>query len=313
MNNNDIGWNLYSIPEHPELGDLVDVSGISRKWLDVPYASESESQKLDIYLPEEGEGPFPTYIFVHGGAFLFGMKNDVQFLLGVDGVNRGYAVVSVEYRRAPEAKAPAALYDIKAAIRFLRAHANEYHLDPFMFALGGDSAGAYYSVFAAATQDIAAFDGPNPENSAVSSAVRAVVAQCGVYDLLTLTPPYEIEASQPPDAVNEAGIPLGMMTIFLGANTHQISEISYLLNPVNFITPTFPQTLIEVGDSDMIVPYTESEKLYQKICKECGEDRVEFMKFAGWNHCATNHIITRDWFVKENQDRVFGFLDSVMK
>ena len=155
----DIPWKLIK-PEDPSGSDMVDVSGVKRKWLDVAYAAQSPSQVLDIYLPEEGEGPFPTYIFIHGGAFIAGDKQDLQFLLAADGINRGYAVVSVEYRKGFESKAPNGLYDVKAAIRFLKAHAGEYRLDPERFAIGGDSAGAYYAVFAAATAAIPAFDGP---------------------------------------------------------------------------------------------------------------------------------------------------------
>ena len=176
----DIQWKLIE-PDDPMGSDMVDISPVTRKWTDVAYDDKSPSQVLDIYLPEEGEGPFATYVFLHGGAFLFGDKQDVQFLLGIDGVNRGYAVVSVEYRRALETKMPAAVYDVKAALRFLRAHAAEYHLDPERFALGGDSAGAYYAVFAAATEGIAAFDGPDPANATFSSHVGAVIAQCGLY------------------------------------------------------------------------------------------------------------------------------------
>ena len=162
----DIPWTLIE-PADPMGSDMVDVSVVKRKWLDVPYASQSPSQVLDIYLPETGDGPFPTYIFIHGGAYIAGDKQDLQFLMGIDGVNRGYAVVSVEYRKALESKAPNALYDVKAAIRFLKAHAAEYCLDPERFALGGDSAGAHYAAFAAATASARLFSrqGGRPSRS----------------------------------------------------------------------------------------------------------------------------------------------------
>ncbi|MBR5702608.1 MAG: hypothetical protein IKX47_09070, partial [Oscillospiraceae bacterium] len=100
----DTPWKLTKPdPNVPGSQGEVDVSGITRKWLDVPYASQSPSQKLDIFLPEEGEGPFPVLIFMHGGAYLFGTKRDMQFLHAVDGVNKGYAVVTVEQRLAFEA------------------------------------------------------------------------------------------------------------------------------------------------------------------------------------------------------------------
>jgi len=308
--NLDIPWTLIE-PEDPNGSDMVDVSNVTRKWLDVPYASESPSQVLDIYLPEEGTGPFPTYIFIHGGAFIVGDKQDVQFLLAADGINHGYAVVSVEYRRAFESKAPAALYDVKSAIRFLRAHAEEYCLDPERFALGGDSAGAYYAVFAAATHGIPAFNGPDPILPEVSDEVRAVVAQCGVYDLATMTPPPEVEANAPKEFV-PGSIPVNLISIFVGANVRLFPGVAALLNPITYITKDFPPTLVQVGREDAVVPCTESVHLAETIEARCGKDRVRFEANDGWNHCALNHIVTADWFMQANIDRLFGFLDEVL-
>lgn len=311
MSKLDIPWTLIE-PEDPSGSDMVDVSGITRKWLDVPYASQSPSQVMDIYLPEEGEGPFPTYIFIHGGAFIVGDKQDVQFLLAVDGVNRGYAVVSLEYRRAFESKAPNALYDVKSAIRYLRAHAEEYKLDPQRFALGGDSAGAYYAVFAAATADIPAFDGPEPILPGVSGTVKAVVAQCGLYDLLTLSPPPEVEADAPKEFV-PGTIPVNLISIFVGANLRLFPDVAALLNPITYITMGFPPTLVQVGKEDAIVPWSESARLAEVIAARCGKDAVRLDAHDGWNHCALNHILTPEFFTKANFDYVFGFLDEVMK
>jgi acetyl esterase/lipase len=306
----DVPWTLIE-PEDPSGSDMVDVSGVTRKWLDVPYAPDSPSQVLDIYLPEEGEGPFPTYIFLHGGAFIVGDKRDVQFLLAAEGVNRGYAVVSVEYRRALESKAPNALYDVKSAVRFLRAHAAEYRLDPDRFALGGDSAGAYYAVFAAATSGIPAFDGPEPILPGVSGAVRAVVAQCGLYDLLTFTPPPEVEAAAPKEFV-PGSIPVNLISMFVGVNLRLIPDVAALLNPLTYITKDFPPVLIQVGKDDAIVPCSESFRLAETVEARCGRGAVRLEAHEGWNHCALNHILTPEFFSRANFDRTFGFLDEVM-
>lgn len=305
-----VAWDLI-MAEDPNGSDMVDVSPITRKWLEVPYASQSPSQVVDIYLPEEGEGPFPTYIFVHGGAFIVGDKRDVQFLLAVDGVNRGYAVASVEYRRAFESKAPNALYDVKSAIRFLRAHAEEYKLDADRFALGGDSAGAYYAVFAAATNGIPAFDGPDPILPDVSGAVKAVVAQCGVYDLMTMTPPPEVEAASPKEFV-PGRIPVNLISLFVGANLRLIPDLAVLLNPLTYITNGFPPTLVQVGKQDAVVPWSESANLTRVIAARCGQGNVRLEAHDAWNHCALNHILTPEFFSKENNDRTFGFLNDVL-
>ncbi|MCR5173040.1 MAG: alpha/beta hydrolase [Oscillospiraceae bacterium] len=305
----DIPWKLIE-PEDPMGADMVDIRDVKRKWLDVPYAEVSPSQVLDIYLPEKGDGPFPTYIFLHGGAFIAGDKQDLQFLLAADGINRGYAVVSVEYRKAFESKAPNALYDVKAAIRFLRAHAEEYRLDPGRFALGGDSAGAYYAVFAAATAGVPAFDGPDPVLPEVCGKVQAVVAQCGCYDLLTMTPP---EEEIPKEGEGGGLIPPDLTTIFIGANPRRFPDTAALLDPVTYITKDFPPALVQVGRDDAIVPCTESQRLADVLERRCGRDRVVFQIFDGWNHCALNHIVTPDWFMSENMDRVFGFLDGILK
>lgn len=306
----DVPWALIE-PEDPSGSDMVDIGGVKRKWLDVPYGERSPSQVLDIYLPEIGEGPFPAYIFIHGGAFIAGDKQDVQFLLAVDGVNRGYAVISLEYRKAFETKAPNALYDVKTAIRFLRAHAAEYRLDPARFALGGDSAGAYYAVFAAATAAIPAFDGPDPVLPEVSGAVQAVVAQCGCYDLLALAPPPEVEAAAPKEFVPGTILP-NLMSLYVGANPRLFPDAAALLNPLTYITGDFPPTLVQAGKEDAIVPCAESEALARTVAERCGAGRVRLQEFDGWNHCALNHILTPDWFMKANMDRVFGFLNEVL-
>jgi acetyl esterase/lipase len=175
-------WSVIMPPEGVMDIPMTDVSRISRKYLDIPYASQSPTQKLDIYLPPEGSGPFPTIIFVHGGAFILGDKRDAQILQALTGINRGYAVASVEYRLAGEAKYPAGLFDVKAAIRFLRANAARYMLDGSRFALYGDSAGGHYIVMAAATQNNPAFEDLSMGSASCSSAVQAVASRFGVYD-----------------------------------------------------------------------------------------------------------------------------------
>ena len=110
---------------------------IRRKFLNLPYAALSPSQILDLYLPDEGEGPFPVIIAIHGGAFMGGDKADFQVLPMLEGLKRNYAVASINYRLSWEASFPALVQDGKAAVRWLRAHAAEYHFRPDRLAAWG--------------------------------------------------------------------------------------------------------------------------------------------------------------------------------
>ena len=101
----------------------ADTRRIRRKWLDLAYADRSPSQKLDLYLPDEGNGPFPVIVSLHGGAFMGCDKADLQILPMLRGLKRGYAVAGVNYRLSGEATFPAPVQDDKAAVRWIRAHA----------------------------------------------------------------------------------------------------------------------------------------------------------------------------------------------
>ena len=110
---------------------------IKNKFTDIAYANKSETKKLDIYLPNGGKGPFPVIIVFHGGGFSEGDKSRDYTASMLQGLNHGYAVVTVDYRLSGEAKFPAAINDAKAAIRFIKVNAAQYHLNPNKIALWG--------------------------------------------------------------------------------------------------------------------------------------------------------------------------------
>jgi acetyl esterase/lipase len=118
---------------------------IRRKYLDLAYASRSPSQRLDVYLPEQGDEPFPVIVAIHGGAFMGCDKADLQVLPMLAGLRRNYAVVSINYRLSWEAPFPALVHDAKAVIRWVRAQAETYHFIPDRIAAWGGSAGGYLS------------------------------------------------------------------------------------------------------------------------------------------------------------------------
>ncbi|MBO4676676.1 MAG: alpha/beta hydrolase [Oscillospiraceae bacterium] len=306
----DTPWKLTKPdPNVPGSQGEVDVSGITRKWLDVPYASQSPSQKLDIFLPEEGEGPFPVLIFMHGGAYLFGTKRDMQFLHAVDGVTKGYAVVTVEQRLAFEAQFPYGLFDLKAAIRFLRANAGKYSLDPDRFALSGDSAGAYYAVMCAATQDIPGYEDFTMGNPDVSSKVQAVVGWYGCYHLMEMLPPEPDPDNPPPPPPADMPPMPDLYQFLVGAKPRAIHGLMYFTNPLNFVTPAFPPILIQAGTGDQVVPHNQSIMLHEKIRAVCGEGRSTLQLMEGWNHGGFSF----GWYEPKHQTEVYRFLDRILK
>ena len=148
---------------------------------DVAYANTSSAQKLDLYLPE-GNGPFPVVINIHPGGFKMGDKDMVPGNTGKALLNAGYAIASIDYRLSGEATFPAAVLDAKAAVRFLRANAAKYNLDPDQIAAFGQSAGGNIAAMLGTTGDVAEFDDPSLGNAGISSRVQAVINWFGPTD-----------------------------------------------------------------------------------------------------------------------------------
>ena len=116
---------------------------VTRTWKNVAYANASARNILDIYLPSTGDGPFPVVIWVHGGAFKMGSKDNPQSKTAL--TNAGFAVVSINYRLSSEAIWPAQLDDLKAVVKFLRVNASTYFLNTDKIGSWGASAGGHLS------------------------------------------------------------------------------------------------------------------------------------------------------------------------
>jgi len=133
---------------------------------DIPYVSNGhERQKLDLYLPENSNEPLPVIIWIHGGGWQSGSKeNCLPLRKGF--VNRGYAIASINYRLSSHATFPAQIEDCKSAIRWLRAHAKEYGLDVSRFGVWRSSAGGHLAALIGTTGDLKEFDvGENLDQS----------------------------------------------------------------------------------------------------------------------------------------------------
>jgi len=223
---------------------------------DLAYVENGhERQRLDLYLPASGEGPFPLIIWIHGGGWQNGSKDGCPpARLGF--VERGYAVASLNYRLSGHAPFPAQIEDCKAAIRWLRAHAATYRIDPDHFGVWGSSAGGHLVALLGTSGDFKEFD--VGENLDVSSRVQAVCDYFGPTDFeaFVATPGYGRHGSDGSPEVK-----------LLGGPMQQNLDKARKAAPVTHVSADDPPFLIVHGDKDPVVPIGQSQLLFDALKK----------------------------------------------
>lgn len=239
-----------------------------KAFYDLEYVSNGHPrQKLDLYLPEKGEN-LPLVIWIHGGAWLEGSKENCPALFLV---SDGYAVASINYRLSQHSTYPAQIQDCKAAVRWLRANAPKYGIDPNRFGVWGASAGGHLSALLGVCGETKEFD--TGEYLNVSSQVQAVCDWFGPTDFLEIGKfPSTIDhyAKDSPESK------------LLGGPVLEKKELVAKANPITFITKKAPPFLIMHGTKDMLVPINQSELLYDAL-KKAGVE-VEFVRIEGAGH-----------------------------
>jgi acetyl esterase/lipase len=250
---------------------------------DLPYATDgAPREKLDLYEPKTGRN-LPLIIYIHGGAFLMGDKRKwIRYQFGC--LAQGYALASINYRLSGEAVFPAQIEDCKAAVRWLRAHASMYRLDPDHFAACGASAGGHLAAMLGTTGDIRDFD--VGENLSMSSRVQAVVDFFGSTDLTRL--------------------PLALMgpgsaeSRFVGSTIKDNPNKARRASPITYVTKDCPPFLIVHGDADPRVPYTQSVLLAAALTKAAVPVTLYLVKGAGHGnfHDPRVSVLTSAFFAK---------------
>jgi acetyl esterase/lipase len=237
---------------------------------DLVYVTDGhERHKLDIYLPQKGSR-LPLIIYVHGGAFRAGSKENG---VPLEYLSRGYSVASINYRLSQHAKFPAQIQDCKAAVRWLRAHADEYRIDPTRFAAWGRSAGGHLVAMLGTTGDTTEFDvGAHLDES---SSVQAVVDYFGPTDFL------QMDAHRLPNGMlhNPVDSPESLL---IGGAIQENKEKTARANPITYVTPADPPFLICHGDQDPLVPHHQSE-LLESALRQAGVP-VTFYSVKGAGH-----------------------------
>jgi acetyl esterase/lipase len=289
---------LLCAQPHPANTDQV-----KRKWKDLSYASVSAAQKLDIYLPDEGNGPFPVILSIHGGAFMMGDKADGQLNPMLEGLKRGYAVVSINYRMSGEALFPANIQDVKAAIRWVRAHAREYKLNGDHIAAWGGSAGGNLSALAGTSGEVKALEDTGLGNGGQSSRVQAVVDWFGPIEFIRMDEQFKVSGKGKADH-SEPNSPESRV---LGEQITRIPDKVKAASPATYITADDPPFFIQHGEMDQLVPVEQSVEFAAALHSLLPENKVNFEILKGAKHGGPQ------FETKENLDKVFNFLDRWLK
>jgi acetyl esterase/lipase len=283
---------------------MMDTSAYRRKWLDVPYAHQSPAQCLDIYLPDEGAGPFPVIAVIHGGAWMMGDKRDVQQLPMLEGRKRGYAVVCIGYRLSGEAIFPAQIFDCKAAIRFIRGSAEKYGFDPCRIAVWGGSAGGHLSALLGTSAGVKDLEDLSMGSPNQDCSVQAVVDWFGpTEDFLKM----DDELKSSGSGVTDHSTPGSPESMLLGRLITEVPELVRWASPMTYVSAKTPPFLIQHGLKDQLVPVEQSIHFATALEKAAGKERVTLELLPGVYHADPA------FETSENTERVLDFLDSVLK
>ena len=294
-----IFWALVCFAQPP----AANTDHIKRKWLNISYATISAAQKLDIYLPEEGNGPFRVIISIHGGAFMFGDKADEQVNPMLEGLKHGYAVVSINYRLSGEALFPKNINDVKAAIRWVKANAATYKMNPDKIAVWGGSAGGNLSALAGTSGDVKELEDLSLGNANQSSRVQAVVDWFGPTNFLLMDEQLRRTGNGKPDH-SDANSPESKL---LGQKITEIPSKVQLANPETYISKDDPPFLIEHGTKDQLVPTQQSVNFAAKLTPVLGKEKVTIHLLKDVKHGGPQ------FETKGNLELVFRFLNDALK
>jgi len=265
---------------------------------DVAYAgNQNPRQTLDLFLPRtpKSDKPLPVIVAIHGGGWQNGDKSQTQ---GVSkyAASGFYAGVSVGYRLSAEATWPAQIYDCKAAIRWVRANASKYHLDPDRIGVVGGSAGGHLASMLGTTARVDGLEGDLGPYKGTTTKVRCVVDQFGPSDLPAI--------GDYPSQVNHNG-PYSPEARLLGCAIPDHKDAARAASPITYVSRDDPPFLIMHGDKDPTVPFNQSER-FVKALRAAGVETLFFRVEGGAHGRFRNPEVSnriRQFFDKHLLDR----------
>lgn len=263
----------------------------ARNITDLTYATVGgKPLALDLHMPAGIAQP-PLVVYVHGGAWRAGNKTEYpEFLVG-----RGYAVASVEFRSSTEARFPANVLDVKAAIRFLRAKAKEYGYRTDRIAVAGSSSGGHLAALVGTTNGVKELEGTSGNNLGESSAVQAIVSWYGASNFMTIlsqSTPFGLTVREP------------ALKQLLGGLPDEQPALARLASPVTHVNAGDPPAILLHGNQDQQMPVNqllELEAAYRRARLS-----VETMIVDGAVHG------DKAFLAGEPADRVVAFLQKTI-
>lgn len=258
---------------------------------DLVYAEAGDTElKLDLYIPDGVDAP-PLTVWIHGGAWQFGSKANPpgQF------ADSGFALASVEFRQSTEAPFPAMIHDIKAAVRYLRANAEQYGYSADRIAISGASSGGHLAALVGVTNGVAELEGDLGEHVGTSSDVQGIVVYFGASNLTSIldqSTPRGLDVRRP------------ALERLLGGLPEDVPEVARLASPVFHVDANDPPLLLLHGDQDPQMPINQAHEL-QGAYKAAGLD-AEFDVVHGAGHGGA------DFYNEEHWQKASAFLRRVL-
>lgn len=237
---------------------------------DIPYRKGNKnSWKLDLAMPKtKGDKKRPALVFVHGGGWRHGDKNRGYFRSGaVDYARKGYVCISVNYRLTDEAPFPACVEDVKCAVRWLRAHAEKYNVDPNRIGGYGNSAGAHLVCMLGLVRKESRLEGDG-EWQDQSSLLNAVCASATPTDFLNWPGSYEKKPT---------------LRWLLEAPKTKFKEQAFKASPISYVHAKAPPFLLFHGTEDRLVDVSQSDR-FVKALKEAGAKDIHYHRYKGIGH-----------------------------
>jgi acetyl esterase/lipase len=273
----------------PALAQMPPPRGISATptHRDISYApampATSKGHLLDVYLPEGRSGQLPLVIWTSGSAFLGDTGKEGARFMAPELLAAGFAVAGVSVRSSGQVKFPGQVHDIKAAIRYLRANAVRFNINPDRIAIMGDSSGGWMTSMAALTGDVPALEG-RIGTTGVSSAVQAAVAFYPPTDFLTMDKwavarcTKGIARPGPGMCHEDKNSPESLL---VNCAILTCADKTRAADPGRYVSDRDPPIMILHGRSDALVPHQQGEHLYKTLVQNCRNAVFYSLPLAG--------------------------------